>query len=299
MATPVLTANEQRMLDEDKAYGYTASQSQQLYDRYAQDYEREGSIHENEIQTFLEAAQLQQGESILDLGCGNGVLTLAAKKLVGHGNVIGVDISQQMLGYARQRIIEGMHFLWGDIEQLGAIPELQTAHPEELFDVIFARKVLHNCHQPTQISLLQHWASFLAPGGRLIVDQAHEYRHLAQFQAVKTPGFEPFVQLIGSAKSWVQCRVYFHRQILDAGLKLDKMVELGRDGDDLGPAILQRAKADWDKTGRAGDVPPDAYIEGQRRQAYADLEEAMSRRNGGWSGLSVKLVSVLAVIKRA
>ena len=82
-------------------------------------------------------------------------------------------------------------------------------------------------------------------------------------------------------------------------MKLDKMVELGRDGDDLGSGILQRAKEDWDKTERAGDVPPDAYIEGQRRQAYADLEEAMKRRNGGWSGLSVKLVSVLAVIRRA
>ena len=82
-------------------------------------------------------------------------------------------------------------------------------------------------------------------------------------------------------------------------MKLDKMVELGRDGDDLGSGILQRAKKDWDKIGRAGNVPPDAYIEGQRRQAYADLEEAMKRRNREWSGLSVKLVSVLTVIKRA
>jgi ubiquinone/menaquinone biosynthesis C-methylase UbiE len=113
MATPALTANEQRMLDDDKAYGYTACQSQQLYNGYAQYYEREGSIHEDEIQMFREVAQLQQGESVLDLGCGNGVLTLGAKKLVVHGNVVGVDISDKMLGYAKKRMTEGMRFVWG------------------------------------------------------------------------------------------------------------------------------------------------------------------------------------------
>ena len=53
------------------------------------------------------------------------------------------------------------------------------------------------------------------------------------------------------------------------------------------------------KTGRAGEVPPDAYIGEQRRQAYANLEEAMKKRNGGWSRLSAKLVGVVAVLKRA
>lgn len=86
---------------------------------------------------------------------------------------------------------------------------------------------------------------------------------------------------------------------LDVGLKLDKMVELARDGTDLGSGILQCAKEDWEKTGRAGKVPSNAYIKGHRRQAHADLEEAMKKRNGGWSGLSIKPVGVLAVIKRA
>ena len=77
------------------------------------------------------------------------------------------------------------------------------------------------------------------------------------------------------------------------------MVELARDGTDLGSGILQCAKEDWEKTGRAGEVPPDAYIEGPRRQAHADLEKAIKKRNRGWSGLSIKPVGILAVVKRA
>jgi cyclopropane fatty-acyl-phospholipid synthase-like methyltransferase len=108
-------ANEKNMLDNDKAHGYTALESKQFYDTYASGYEQEGPSHEAEIQIFLKEAQLQKGESILDLGCGNGILTLKVKKLVGHGNVAGVDISERMLEYARKRSVKGMHFLCGDI----------------------------------------------------------------------------------------------------------------------------------------------------------------------------------------
>lgn len=292
-------ANEKKMLDNDKAHSYTALESKYFYDTYASGYEQEGPGHEAEIQIFLREAQLQKGESILDLGCGNGILTLKAKKLVGHGNVAGVDNSEKMLEYARKRSVKGMHFLCGDIEQLYGVAELKTVHLEGVFDVIFARRILHSIHQQKHISLLQHWASFLTPGGRLVVDQVHECRHLAQFRAKETPGFEPFVQRVGHIKSWVQCRVNFHQQIMAAGLKLDrKMIELARDGDDLGPGMLECATKDWKDTGRPGEVPSDPFVELQKRQAYADMEKVMEERNRGWSGLSVTVVAVLAVIKR-
>ena len=71
--------------------------TQKLYDAYAAAYEQESHTHEAEINVFLSEAELKDGESVLNIGCGNDKLTLGAKKLVGNGTVIGVDISAKML----------------------------------------------------------------------------------------------------------------------------------------------------------------------------------------------------------
>ena len=47
------------------------------------------------------------GESVLEIGCGTGALTLPLAEAVGeHGRVVAVDISEPMLGAARQKVAE-------------------------------------------------------------------------------------------------------------------------------------------------------------------------------------------------
>jgi SAM-dependent methyltransferase len=56
-------------------------------------------------QAALAAAAPMPGESVLDVGCGTGTTTLKIAESVGpSGQVLGVDISEQQLGLARQRI---------------------------------------------------------------------------------------------------------------------------------------------------------------------------------------------------
>ena len=47
------------------------------------------------------------GQSVLEIGCGTGAMTLPIATAVGvHGRVVAVDISEPMLGAARQRVGE-------------------------------------------------------------------------------------------------------------------------------------------------------------------------------------------------
>ena len=57
------------------------------------------------VQLFL-AANLREGEKVIDIGCGCGDTTLAAAAAVGErGRALGIDISERMLARARERAI--------------------------------------------------------------------------------------------------------------------------------------------------------------------------------------------------
>ncbi|CAN5889698.1 methyltransferase domain-containing protein [soil metagenome] len=55
-------------------------------------------------QLALDAARLQPGERVLDVGCGAGQLSLQAAALVGpNGSVVGVDVATRLVELARAR----------------------------------------------------------------------------------------------------------------------------------------------------------------------------------------------------
>jgi len=63
--------------------------------------------NQESIALLLAHLGLSGGESVLEIGCGTGALTLPLAAAVGeHGRVVAVDISEPMLGLARQRVGE-------------------------------------------------------------------------------------------------------------------------------------------------------------------------------------------------
>ena len=97
---------------------------------------------------------------VVDLGCGNGPLTLSLAERWPQARIVGVDHSPQMLQAARSLDAQGrVEWVESDVAQwdpssLGAAP-----------DVIVTNATLQ--WVPDHLSLLTRWSAALAPGGWL------------------------------------------------------------------------------------------------------------------------------------
>jgi SAM-dependent methyltransferase len=55
---------------------------------------------------LLDAARLEPGDQVIDIGCGCGATTLAAAHRVPSGTAVGIDISEPMVAFARERALD-------------------------------------------------------------------------------------------------------------------------------------------------------------------------------------------------
>jgi arsenite methyltransferase len=105
---------------------------------------------------------LQQGEQIVDVGCGAGIDSLIAARMVApHGQVIGVDMTPVMLEKARASTaesgLENVAFCAGHGEDLPVA--------DGWADAVISNGVLNL--MPDKASGLGEMARVLRPGGRL------------------------------------------------------------------------------------------------------------------------------------
>jgi SAM-dependent methyltransferase len=119
--------------------------------------------NQESLALLLDCLQLAGGESVLEIGCGTGAVTLPLAQAVGeHGRIVAVDISEPMLGAARQRVGEsGMHnvtLLAGDAQVL--------AFEQAAFDVATSRMGVMFFADP--MAAFRNIGGALKPGGRLV-----------------------------------------------------------------------------------------------------------------------------------
>jgi arsenite methyltransferase len=109
-------------------------------------------------------AELQEGETVLDLGSGGGIDVLLSAKRVGPtGKVFGLDMTDEMLALANQNKqragVENVEFLKGDIERIPL--------PDSSVDVIISNCVINLSADKKKV--LAEAFRVLKPGGRFAV----------------------------------------------------------------------------------------------------------------------------------
>jgi trans-aconitate methyltransferase len=115
------------------------------------------SAHQKEWGSKLvEELNLQGTERVLDLGCGDGMLTAKLAELVPKGEVVGIDASKGMIDTAQPRARQNLRFLLMDINELSFSEE---------FDVVFSNATLNWVKDHRRLCANVHRA--LRVGGRI------------------------------------------------------------------------------------------------------------------------------------
>lgn len=126
------------------------------------DYEKNSSAQEKAALAVLSKLDLKGDEHILDIGCGDGKITLQMAAMVPHGQVLGIDSSKEMIAFARNRIpsspYPNLSFETGDALNLNYNNE---------FDLITSFACLHWVKD--HLAVLKGIERSLKPGGRMII----------------------------------------------------------------------------------------------------------------------------------
>jgi arsenite methyltransferase len=84
----------------------------------------------------LRALELREGERVLDIGSGPGLLANEMARLVGHnGRVCGIDISEDMLTISKKRCA---HQSWTEFQRADATT---LPYPDHSFDAAVSTQV--------------------------------------------------------------------------------------------------------------------------------------------------------------
>jgi trans-aconitate 2-methyltransferase len=128
----------------------------------AKDYEQHSDAQQKWARELLAKLNLKGTEDILDLGCGDGKVTVEIANQVPNGSVIGVDSARSMIEWAIERYPSHQY------PNLSFM-EMDATHLlfDERFDVVFSNAALHwvKNHQP----IVQGLYRSLKPNGKILL----------------------------------------------------------------------------------------------------------------------------------
>ncbi len=113
----------------------------------------------------LDLAYIQPGNSILDVGCGTGDLTVAAKARAGAtSRVYGIDASPEMIEVARSKVARASIDIEFRVDLVEAL-----SFPAASFDVVLSSLMMHHLPDDLKLKGLREIYRVLKLGGWLLV----------------------------------------------------------------------------------------------------------------------------------
>lgn len=113
---------------------------------------------------LIAQAHIQSGQSVLDVGCGTGTLTLLIKQTRPDAITYGLDRDTEALDIARKKAEKS-----GEIIILQQGTATCLPFPDESFDRVFASLMLHHLTRQDKQQALREAFRVLKPGGELHV----------------------------------------------------------------------------------------------------------------------------------
>jgi ubiquinone/menaquinone biosynthesis C-methylase UbiE len=100
-------------------------------------YTRQAAHHRSLDDWFLSAHSPQDGDVVVEAGCGTGEFTARLAALVPNGRVVGVEPDESMLEQARAKSGSNLEFLQGTLQELDRACAAASA------DLVVSRAVFH------------------------------------------------------------------------------------------------------------------------------------------------------------
>jgi ubiquinone/menaquinone biosynthesis C-methylase UbiE len=155
---------------------------------------------------LVQLAEVNEGDRVLDVGCGTGVVARTCAELVGSaGRVVGLDLSEEMLTVAR-RLAPGIEWQRGDA---GALP-----FPDESFNRVVSQLAL--MFFPDRNESVREMWRVLKPGGRLAIAVAGRLED--------APAYVALIDLVGKYVGGEGARSIESRFVLGDTADLDQIM---------------------------------------------------------------------------
>ena len=222
-----------------------------------------------EVEAWFLLPELRTGMRLLDVGCGPGTVTVGLARAVSPGTVIGIDLSTDVLEFARSHAaseaVGNVSFAVGDVYQLD--------FDDGALDCVYANQLLQHLTDP--VRALRELRRVLRPDGILAVRDAD---YATMCASPKFSEFEDWNRLYHEV-------AYRNEAEPDAGRELTKWVRAAGFGEyELHPNVVvldgEEARI-WGRTWSQRILHSEV---GSQALEYGLAEQAdLDRISAGWT----------------